>query len=212
MTLARTCTVALVAAWTATAAAMSTPNPAGRWSAHRFFLAGDFQYNDSKDLDPAGSVDDMAGFFIRPGYSIADNVMLYGRLGFQTAKDVDTGFAGGFGLQGAYVLPQATAWAIGGAFDYLHWSGDLQPHGPSIAWDEFQLTPAVSYTVRGEPRLTPYGGLLFDFVDGRGSLSESDPVGLLFGTNFDPTRHVRLDAQVRLVSETGFFLSVGYLF
>ncbi len=46
----------------------------------------------------------------------------------------------------------------------------------------------------------------------RRSGSQRDPVGLLFGTNFDPTPHVRFDGQVRVVSETGFFFSVGYVF
>jgi hypothetical protein len=34
----------------------------------------------------------------------------------------------------------------------------------------------------------------------------------LFGTNFDPTDRVRLDAQFRVINETGFSLSAGYMF
>ncbi len=206
----------LVFLWTGSVTAMYTPNPAARWAPGRFFLAGDFQFNSSKDLDVGNGrteqVDDMAGFFVRPSYSIATNVVVHGRLGFQGANDVDTGFAGGFGIQGAYVLPGAPAWAIGGAFDYLHWSADLSGTGSNINWNEFQLAPAVSYRIPRVPKLTPYGGLLFDFVTARNSSSESDPVGLLFGTNFDPTPHVRIDGQFRVVNETGFYFSVGYLF
>ncbi|MGH7897900.1 MAG: hypothetical protein ACREQQ_08100, partial [Candidatus Binatia bacterium] len=63
------------------ALALYTPNPAGRWAEGHFFLAGDFTYNTSKDLDPVGEIDDQVGFFARPAFSIAPNVMLYGRLG-----------------------------------------------------------------------------------------------------------------------------------
>ncbi len=198
--------------WVTSAEALYTPNPAGRWTPQRFFLAGDFQYNTSKDLDPGGEVEDMAGFFVRPSYSLAPNVAVYGRLGIQTADDLDTGFAGGFGIQGAYELPGARQWAIGGSFDFLHWSADFEHTDANIDWNEFQIAPAVSYKIPQAPTLTPYAGLLFDFVDARGPLSESDPVGLLFGLNFDPSPHVRLDGQVRVVSETGFLLSAGYLF
>ncbi len=202
--------------------AMYTPNPAGRWEPQRFFLAGDFQFNASKDLDfdhdGTHTLNDTAGFFVRPSYSVARNVAVYARLGFQEAGNledagggVNAGFAGGFGVQGAYVLPQAPDWAIGGSIDYMHWSGDVEHGGPDIDWNEFQLAPAVSYRIPQLRQLTPYAGLLFDFVDAKHS-SQSDPVGLLFGTNFDPTPHVRLDAQFRVVNETGFLLSAGYLF
>lgn len=212
------------------AAAMYTPNPAGRWAPNRFFLAGDFQFND-KDLDPGGNLGNMAGFFARPSYSVARNVTIYGLLGFQRADgnegvpDVDTGFAGGFGVQGAYVFPGAPEWALGGSFQFMHWASDFQHEcvpdrfgfcrvegGRNIDWNEFQVAPAVSYQVPTVPSLTPYAGLLFDFVDARDSISERDTVGLLFGTNFDPTPRVRLDGQVRVINETGFFLSAGYLF
>lgn len=195
-----------------TASAVYTPNPAGRWAPQRFFLAGDFQFNVDKDLDkPRVQLDDTVGFFVRPAYSVAPNLMLYGRLGFQDADKLKTGFAAGFGAQGAYVLPRAPEWAIGGSFDFLFW--DTKPKGafsPSVEWVEFQVAPAVSYNIPRVPELTPYAGLLFDFLSG--DVNQSDPVGLLFGTNFDPTNHVRLDAQFRVISETGFFLSAGYMF
>ncbi len=212
------------------ASAMYTPNPAGRWAPNRFFLAGDFQFND-KDLDPGGKLENMVGFFARPSYSVARNVVIYGMLGFQSADgseglpDVDTSFAAGFGAQGAYVFPAAPQWAVGGSFQYLHWTSDFRSKcsnpagichveggGTNIDWNEFQLAPAVSYHLPGAPAFTPYGGLLFDWVDARDSLSERDTVGLMFGTNFDPTPHIRVDGQFRVISETGFMLSVGYLF
>jgi ketosteroid isomerase-like protein len=127
-------------------------------------------------------------------------------------RDVDAGLAVGFGVQGAYVFPRAPAWAIGGSFDYLHWSADFENGGPSIDWNEFQLAPAVSYRIPSVPEFTPYAGLMFDFVDARDPLREDDPVGFLVGTNIDPTPNVRLDIQVRAVSELGFFFSAGYLF
>lgn len=203
--------VAGVLCWASAAAAMYTPNPAGRWAAERFFVAGDFQYITSKDLDPPGKIEDVAGFFVRPGYSLLENFVVYGRLGFQTADRVDTGFAGGFGLQGAFPLPRASAWAVGGAIDYLHWSADTS-RGRNIRWNEFQLSGAVSYQPASLPGLTPYAGLLFNFVDGRGSLSEDDPVGLLFGASFDASAPFRLEGQFRVVSETGFLLSFAYVF
>jgi len=190
--------------------AMYTANPAGRWPSQRFFLAGDFQYVD-KDLAPGGKISDGVGFFVRPGFSIAPNVVVYGRLGVQTADNVDAGFAGGFGVQGAYVIPSAPEFAVGAAADFLYWDGGLE-NGHSIDWLEFQLAPAVSYNIPPVPELTPYAGILFDFVEARGSIGESDPVGMLFGTNFDPTDQLRFNAQFRVISETGFFLSVGYIF
>ncbi len=200
---------------THTAFALYTPNPAGRWEPNRFTLAGDFQFNSEKGIDfpnsASANLNDMVGVFVRPGYSIARNVIIYGRLGFQDADGVDTGFAGGFGVQGAYVLPGAPAWAIGGAFDYIHWAADISHTGTNIDWNEFQLTPAVSYKVKEVPGLTPYAGLMLDFVDARNQ-SESDPVGLAFGTNFDPNPHLRLDGQIRVISETGFSFSVAYIF
>jgi hypothetical protein len=202
--------------WSSSAAAIYTPNPAGRWAPGRFFLAGDFQFNSSKDLDVGSGrsheLDNMVGFFVRPSYSVARNVTIYGRLGVQGADDVDAGFAGGFGVQAAFELPRAPEWAIGGAFDYMYWDGDFSGGGSSIKWNEFQLTPAVSYRIPQLPELTPYTGILFNFVDARGSISQDDTVGFLLGTNYDPTDFLRLEAQFRAVTETGFFLSIGYLF
>lgn len=43
-------------------------------------------------------------------------------------------------------------------------------------------------------------------------MRQSGPAGFLIGTNFDPTPNLRLEAQVRAVSETAFSISVGYLF
>src|SRR5262249_32481727 len=216
LTMTGTCAASALL-WAASAAAMYTPNPAGRWAPGHFTLAADFQFNSDKDLDPGGKVEDVAGFFVRPSYSIIRNVVVYARLGFQTADKVDTGFAGGFGVQGAYVFPGASDWAIGGAFDYLHWEGDFPSDAPSFAqrdidWNEFQLAAAVSYNIPQLRELTPYAGLLFDFVDARGDISEDDPVGILFGTNWDPIPEVRLDAQFRVVNETGFFMSAAYIF
>lgn len=209
----RTFIFIVLLAWASGAAAMYTPNPAGRWPARHFFIAGDFQYITEKDLDPVGGeIEDVAGFFVRPGYSALRDVVVYGRLGFQSADRIDTGFAAGFGFQGAYVLPRAPAWAIGGAFDFLHWSGEIERTGRNLQWNEFQLAGAVGYQPPTLPELSPYAGLLFDFVDGRGSLSERDPVGLLFGASFDPSPHFRFDGQFRVVSETGFLLSVAYIF
>lgn len=204
--------VGLIACSASGAMAMYTPNPAGRWQAQRFFLAGDFQYNSDKDLDPSGSLDDTVGFFVRPAYSVARNVVLYGRLGMQDAQGVDLGFAGGFGVQGAYVPDAAPEWSFGGAFDYMHWSSDFSRGGGDIAWNEFQLSGAAAYNIPRVPELTPYAGILLDFVEAAGPISEDDPFGLVFGTNYDPTPNVRLDAQVRVINETGFFFSVGYLF
>jgi hypothetical protein len=216
----------VIAVWAGRAAAMYTPNPAARWAPQHFFLAGDFQFND-KDLNHGGEIKDMTGFFARPSYSVARNVAIYGLLGFQTAQDVDTGFAGGFGVQGAYVLPRARAWAIGGSFQFLHWASNFSSRcvdrdafgfctaavgGDNLDWNEFQLTPAVSYRIPTAPGITPYAGMLLDFVDARDSIHESDPVGLLLGTNIDVGWHLRLDAQLRVASETGFLLSVGYMF
>lgn len=211
-------TIISVLSWATGALGMYTPNPAGRWAPQRFFLAGDFQIND-KDVQ-GGSIDSMAGFFIRPTYSVARNVVVYGMLGVQTADHLDSGFAGGFGVQGAYVFPGAREWAVGGSFGFLHWDSDFThdchhnicPDGKNIDWNEFQFAPAVSYQIPTLPEMTPYAGMLFDFVDARDGISESDPVGLLFGTNVDPNRHLRLDGQFRVISETGFFFSVGYLF
>lgn len=195
-----------------TAFALYTPNPAGRWAPGRFFLAGDFEFDGSKDLNHGGSIDNIVGFYARPAFSVAKHVMIYGRFGFRDSDSTDAGAAVGFGVQGAYVLPRAQEWAIGGAFDFLYWDADLSPRGPNIQWKEFQFSPAVSYNIPRYTQLTPYGGLAFDFVDARGSTKEDKPVGMLFGINFDPTNVVRLDAQVRVINETGFFFSGGYLF
>jgi hypothetical protein len=199
--------VALLAGFT-TAEAMYTPNPAGRWAPGRFFLAGDFQYNDNKDLDPSGELKDVVGLYVRPAYSIARNVMVYGRIGFQDAKHLDSGFAGGFGIQGAYILPRAPEWAIGGSFDFLYW--DTGSRDVNLTYIEYQFSPAVSYNIPQVPQLTPYAGLLFDFLGS--DFDEDKKVGAVFGTNFDPTDRVRLDAQFRVVNETGFFFSAGYMF
>ncbi len=190
------------------ASAMYTPNPAGRWAPNRFFLAGDFQFNTSKDLDGGGELEDQTGLFVRPAYSIAPNVVLYGRIGFQDAKRLDAGFAAGFGIQGAYVLPAAPQWAIGGAFDFVYW--DTGDRFDNLSYVEYQFSPAVSYNIPQIPQLTPYAGLMFDFLGS--DFGEDNPVGMVFGTNFDPTNRVRLDAQFRVVSETGFLLSAGYMF
>lgn len=197
---------------TGTASAVYTPNPAGRWAPQRFFLAGDFQFNADKDLDdPRGELEDTIGFFVRPAYSVAPNFMAYGRVGFQDSDPLDSGFAGGFGLQGAFVLPRAPEWAIGGSFDFLFWDTETEGRvSRDVEWIEFQFSPAVSYNIPPVPQLTPYAGFVFDFL--AGDVDEDDPVGMVFGTNFDPTNRVRLDAQFRVISETGFFLSAGYMF
>ena len=191
------------------ASALYSPNPAGRWAPGHFFLAGDFLFNTEKDLDPGGEIEDVTGFFARPAYSIAPNVMLYGRIGMQDADGLDSGFAGGGGVQGAYVLPSAPEWAVGGAFDVIFWDTE-GPGGNSVDYTEFQISPAFSYNVPSVPALTPYGGVAFDFISG--DLEEDDMFGVFFGTNFDIGSRVRLDGQVRLINETGFAFSVGYLF
>lgn len=187
-----------------------TPNPAGRWKASRFSLLADFQYN-SKDIDPGPDVD-AYGFFVRPSFAPVRNMSVYGRLGFQGADKVDVGFAGGFGFQYAYEFPSAPQWAVGGAFDFLYWAGDIENTDRNIKWAEFQVTPAASYAVRQVPGLVPYAGFMFDFVEARGSIEQDDPVGLLFGTSYDPVPQVRVEAQFRVISEDGVFLSAGYIF
>lgn len=190
------------------AAAVYTPNPAGRWDAGRLFVAADLQYNGDKDLDPNGQIDDAFGLFVRPSYAFARNAVVYGRLGFQDAQHTDAGVAVGFGLQAAMELPSASDWAVGASFDYLYW--DLQSNGGNADYQEIQFAPAVSYNIPQLRSVTPYAGLMLDFlVD---DLDEEDPVGLLFGSNFDMGEHIRFDAQIRLISESGFMLSAGYLF
>jgi len=195
--------------WTTESVAMYTPNPAGRWAANHFFLAGDLQYNGDKDLDSGGSLDDEVGLFVRPSYAFAENATVYGRLGFQDADHLETEFAAGVGVQAAWALPQAKAWALGGSLDVLYWNAETNG-GSNIDYTEIQLTPAVSYQFPQSPMFTPYAGLMLDFITG--DLDEDDPVGLLFGTNIDVNKHIRLDAQFRVISEEGLFFSAGYLF
>lgn len=196
------------------ASAIYTPNPAGRWQAHRFFLGGDMQFNASKNMDAnrprAFDVDNMYGFFVRPGFSVAENVVVYGRLGVQGAEDVHAGFAGGFGVQGAYVIPALPELAVGGAFDYVHWAGEFT-RGPNINWNEFQITPGVSYQPRRFQEFSAYGGVMFDIVDAR-RLSEQDLVGLLLGVSYDFTDNFRLEGQARVISEDGLFIGATYIF
>jgi hypothetical protein len=203
----------LVAAWTlglvGEGRALYSPNPAARWAPGHFFLAGDFVFNSEKDLEGGGEIDDMTGFYARPAYTLMPNVIVYGRLGVQDADNLDSGIAVGGGIQGAYVLPQAPEWAIGGAFDILHWDTELG-NGPDVDYTEFQITPAVSYNVPQIPALTPYAGLPINFISG--DLEEDDTIGLLIGTNFDIGSRLRLDGQFRAIHETGFAFSVGYLF
>ena len=190
------------------ATAIYTPNPAARWEANRFFVAGDFQYNWDKDLDPRGQLDDEVGLFVRPSYALARNMVIYGRLGFQDADGLDTGFAIGGGFQAAWVLPQAPEWALGGSFDYLFW--DAEAGSSDIDYHELQVAPAVSYNIPQAREITPYAGFALDFL--AGDLEEDDPFGLFFGSNFDVSDRVRLDAQLRVIHEEGIFFSAGYLF
>jgi len=191
------------------ASALYSPNPAARWAGGHFFLAGDFAYNTEKDLDPGGEIEDLTAFYVRPAYTLMDNLIVYARFGIQDAEGLDSGFVGGGGIQGAYVLPRAPEWAIGGAFDILFWDTEGRG-GNSVDYTEFQLSPAVSYNVPSIPALTPYGGFAIDFIDG--DLEEDDTFGLLFGTNFDINSRLRLDGQVRFINETGISFSIGYLF
>jgi len=189
--------------------AMYVPNPAARWEANRFFFAGDLQYTGDKDLDPRGEIEDEVGVYFRPSYAFAPNATIYGRIGFQNADHLDTGFAIGGGLQAAWVLPQARDWAIGGAFDVLYWNTDAN-NGGDVESTEVQLSPAVSYSIPQARMFTPYAGLAVDFLTD--DLDEDDPVGLFFGSNIDLSDRVRLDAQFRVIHEDGFSLSAGYLF
>jgi hypothetical protein len=201
--------VAVLALTATSASAIYTPNPAARWDANRFFIAGDFQYNGEKELDPNGEIDDAVGLFVRPSYAFAPNATVYGRLGFQDASHIDAGFAIGLGLQAAWEIPAARDWAVGASVDYLYW--DLEEAGgPEVDYHEIQLAPAVSYSIPQLRAVTPYVGLMADFLID--DLEEDDPIGLLFGSNFDLGEHIRFDGQIRLISEAGFFLSAGYLF
>lgn len=193
------------------ALAIYTPNPAARWQAKTFSLMADFNY-DSKDLDPGPNDLDRYGFFARPSFALIDNVSLYGRLGVMGADDVDAGFAGGFGIQGAYEIPSAPEWAVGAAVDFFYWSGEIEGTDEGIDWVEFQIAQAVSYELRQIPGLVPYAGLAFDFVDAHGSISEDDAVGLMFGSSYDAGAHLRLEAQARILHEAGIFVSAGYRF
>jgi hypothetical protein len=190
------------------ATATYTPNPAARWQEGHFFVAGDFQYMDEKDLDPAGEIQDEYGLFVRPSFAFAPNATIYGRIGVQDADHVDAGFAIGGGLQAAWELPGAKDWAIGGSFDYLFW--DLEGNsGVDVDYHELQLTPAVSYNIPQVRELTPYVGVPINWLEG--DLEEDDTVGLLFGSNVDLDRW-RLDLQFRVIHEEGLLLSAGYTF
>lgn len=209
MTLNAAVSVALLAVFAGPAAAMYTPNPAGRWEANRFFVAGDLQFNTDKDLDPRGEIDDQVGLFVRPSYAFAPNAVIYGRLGFQDADHLDTGFAIGAGLQAAWQIPAAPDWALGGSFDYLYWDTEGRGGG-DIDYQELQVSGAVSYNIPQLREVTPYIGFMADFlVD---DLDEDDPVGILIGSNFDIGSNVRFDAQIRGINENGFLLSAGFLF
>ena len=200
----------LVAGTATVAGAMYTPNPAGRWEANHVFVAGDLQYNGNKDLDsPSTEVDDEVGLYARLSYAFMENATVYGRIGMQDADHLEAQFALGGGIQAAWALPQARDWAIGGAFDVLWWNAEFN-NGADIDYTEIQLAPAVSYNFPAARYVTPYAGLAFDFVTG--DFDEDDPVGILFGANFDLDKHWRLDAQVRLISEDGLFMSAGYMF
>jgi hypothetical protein len=200
----------LVVGTASVAGAVYTPNPAGRWEANRVFLAGDLQYNWEKDLDdPSAEIDDEVGIYARLSYAFMENATVYGRVGVQDADHLDTQFAIGGGVQAAWALPQARDWAVGGSFDVLWWDAEAS-NGADIDYTEIQIAPAVSYSVPQMRSLTPYAGLAFDFVTG--DFEEDDPVGILFGASFDLDKHWRMDAQMRLISEDGLFLSVGYLF
>ena len=122
----RTCVLAVLCLVTLSPPAFGiyTPNPAGRWKPSRFSLMADFQYN-SKDLDSGPDVD-AYGFFVRPTFAPIRNMSVYGRFGFQGADKIDVGFAGGFGVQYAYQFPSAPKWAVGGAFDFLYWTADIE--------------------------------------------------------------------------------------
>lgn len=198
-------TAIVLLALTATqAAAIYTPNPAGRWEDNRFLIAADLQYNGDKDLDSGGSIEDTVGFYVRPSYVFAPNATIYGRIGFQDADRTDTEFAIGAGIQAAWEIPAATDWAVGASFDYLYWDLD------SVDYHEIQFAPAVSYNIPQLREVTPYAGIMANFlVD---DLEEEDPVGLLLGSNFDIGKQVRFDAQIRLISESGFLLSAAYIF
>lgn len=187
-----------------------TPNPAGRSPARSFSLMLDFQYN-SKDLEHGPELD-MYGFFVRPTGSPIRNMSIYGRFGFQDADEVDAGFAGGAGFQYAYEFPRAPEWAVGGALDFLYWTGDIEHTNKDINWGEFQMTPAVSYAFSQVPGLVPYVGVMFDFVEARSSIEQDDIVGMVFGVSYDPDPQVRLEAQGRVFSEEGVLVSVGYRF
>jgi hypothetical protein len=200
---------AVVLGGAGSASALYSPNPAARWAAGHFFLAGDFMFNTEKDLDPRGELEDMTGFYARPAYTLMPNLIVYGRVGMQDADGLDSGFAGGGGVQYAYVLPRAPEWAVGGAFDVMFWDTEGRGGG-SVDWTEFQFSPAFSYNVPSIPALTPYGGVAIDFISG--DLEEDDPFGVFAGTNFDIGSRLRLDAQFRFLNETGFGFSVGYLF
>jgi hypothetical protein len=202
--------IAVLALTATSASAIYTPNPAGRWDANRFFIAGDFQYNGDKDLDPNGEIDDMVGLFVRPSYAFAPNATVYGRLGFQDASHIDAGFAVGLGLQAAWEIPAARDWAVGASVDYLYWDLEASGAGGDADYHEIQFAPAVSYNIPQLRSVTPYAGLMANFLID--DLEEDDPIGLLFGSNFDVGEHIRFDGQIRLISEAGFFLSAGYLF
>jgi len=208
------CAAALLAALPGLSFGVYTPNPAGRWQAHRFFIGGDMQFNASKNMDAnrprAFDVDNMYGFFVRPGFSVAENIVVYARLGVQGAEDVHAGFAGGFGVQGSYEIPALPELAVGGAFDYMHWAGEFT-RGPNIDWNEFQITPAVSYQPRRFQEFSAYGGVMFDIVDAT-RLSEQDLVGLMLGVSYDFTDHFRLEGQARVISEDGLYLGATYIF
>jgi hypothetical protein len=208
------------------ASAVYTPNPAGRWQKHRFFIAADVQYL-KKDIDLPGPdnktvEEEIYGMFVRPSFSIAPNVTVYGRIGFQDTDLVELGFAGGAGAQLAYPLPWAREWAIGVSYDFLYVEdSDFEDVPGSREWMEHQIAPGVSFTVPRVRALTTYAAALIDFVEAErtqgngqsgGELEQDDLVGLAVGLTVDPIPNLRVDVQFRAISETAASLSVGYLF
>ena len=84
-------------------------------------------------------------------------------------------------------------------------------------WLEYDIFAGGSYLALGE--LVPYGGLVISKVDGKlkgpggsVSLNEDSVLGIFLGGDFKINDQLKAGAELRLVNETSFALSVGYMF
>lgn len=203
-------------------------NPTATLGEGKASVGLDLDFAKRKVKDSSGSSDAKTERYLLNGSYGLGMANAYLKLGSVTTKpdisgvSVSDGSAMGYGVgvkATVHEIPKKVKYGVG--IQLLTFSTKHTVSGVSgdytIDWMEYDIFAGGSYLPLGE--LVPYGGLVLSKVDGKTkgpgvsqSFNEDSSFGIFLGGDFKINDQLKAGAELRLVNETSFALSVGYMF